>query len=81
MPILKHAKKKVRVDKRRVLVNKIIKTKVKKAVDGVRKTPSEESLKKAFSAVDRAAKRNVYHKRKADRLKARLAKLVGKKSK
>lgn len=80
MPILKHAKKKLRVDERRNGVNKIIKTKARKAIDRVRKDSSEESLTLAFSAIDRASKKNVYHKRKADRLKSRLSKLVAKKS-
>lgn len=80
MPILKHAKKKLRVDERRNAVNKIIKTKARKAIDRMRKGSSGEALSLAFSAIDRAAKKNVYHKRKADRLKSRLSKLIEKKS-
>lgn len=81
MPVLKHAKKKLRVDKRRQKVNKVVKTRAKKAIDQMRKEPGEKELKKVFSAVDRAAKKGVYHKRKANRLKARLTKLISKVSK
>jgi len=71
----------MRGDKRRNEVNKIVRTRAKRAIDRMRKEGGEEALRKAFSAIDRAAKRGVYHKGKADRLKARLSKLVKKDSK
>ncbi len=76
MPILKHAKKKLRVDERRARVNKKIRTKSRKAVKIARKEPSEGALRQAFSMLDRAAKRKILPKRRADRIKSRLSKLV-----
>lgn len=66
----------MRVDERRNGVNKIIKTKAKKATDAMRKEPNEANLRKAFTALDRAAKKNVYHEGKSNRLKSRLSKLI-----
>ncbi len=76
MPILKHALKKLRVDKRREKVNKRIKTKTKRAIKTFKEKPSEKSLGGVFSALDRAAKKKLIHKRKADRLKSRLSALL-----
>lgn len=78
MPVLPHAKKKQRVDERRRKVNQKVRTKAKRAIAAFRSEPSEELLGKAFSAIDRAAKKNVFHKGKADRLKARLSKVLAK---
>ena len=76
MPILKHAIKKIRVDKRRTLVNKKIKTKVKSSVKKMRLNPSGEALKSAFSALDRAVKKRVLPGGRVNRIKARLSKLI-----
>jgi len=79
MPITKSAIKKTRVDARRQRFNKVIKTKALKAIKSFRKDPKKNDLPSLFSAIDRAAKKRIFHKRKADRLKSRLSKLVGKK--
>jgi len=42
----------------------------------MKKDPGEKSLSKAFSQIDRAAKKNVIHKNKAAHLKAQLSKLT-----
>lgn len=78
MPILRHAIKKLRVDARRTQVNKRVRTITKKAVKSVRTDPSQESLKQAFSALDRAAKKRVIHGGKVNRLKSRLSRVVAK---
>jgi small subunit ribosomal protein S20 len=80
MPIIRSAKKKLRQDKKRTVVNLLVKKQVKFAVKEYRKHPSASLLQKAFSTLDAAAKKNVYHKNKADRLKSRLSKLMSQKS-
>lgn len=80
MPITKSAKKALRQSKRKAEVNKSIRTSVKRIVAKVRKSPNLENLKKAYSILDRAAKKKVIKKGKADRLKSRLTKLFNQKS-
>jgi len=79
MPITSSAIKKLRADKRKALVNKRIRTQALKAVKSFRAKPEKKSLAGVFSSIDRAAKKGIFHKKKADRLKSRLSKLVGKK--
>jgi len=76
MPILKNAKKALRVSKRKAEMNQPIKSQVKTVMDSVKKKPSAQTLSNAFSAIDRAVKRNIFHKKKAARLKSQMAKLV-----
>jgi len=78
MPILKHAKKKLRSDLVKKRINKIIKSKAVNLLDKARKEKGQKNLTAVFSALDRAAKRKIFHRRKADRLKSRLAKLITK---
>lgn len=79
MPITKSAIKKVRADERKRRFNKIVRTKALRAIKSFRKLPDKKNLPSLFSAIDRAAKKRVFHKKKADRLKSRLSKLVEKK--
>jgi len=74
MPITKSAKKKVRVDATRTEVNYRVRRSYKAAVKEVLEKKDAESLTKAYSELDMAAKRNIIHRNKADRLKSRLAK-------
>lgn len=74
MPITKSAKKALRRDRRRAVINKLIKEKLKKVISLARKKPSQETLKQATSALDQAVKKGLIHKNKASRLKSRLAK-------
>jgi small subunit ribosomal protein S20 len=76
MPITKSAIKKLRSDVKKAGFNKATKTKAKSAIDSFKKALSAETLAKAFSAVDKAAKKGVLKKGKADRIKARLSKKV-----
>lgn len=76
MPVIKQAIKKVRQDKRKTVINALRKGAYKKAVSAYRKSPSAEALKKAYVALDKAAKINVIHKNKASRLKSRLSKAL-----
>jgi len=76
MPITKSAIKKLRADKKKAIFNKATRTKAKSAIETFKGLLTLESLGKAFSAVDRAAKKGVIKKGKADRIKARLSKKV-----
>ena len=78
MPILKSAKKALRVSKRKNIVNRKLKSQVKTAVDQVKKDPNQKNLSLASSKIDRAVKKNLIHKNKAARVKSRLAKLKSK---
>ena len=75
MPILQNAKKALRVSKRKTIINRDIKSKMKSALDKVKKTPNKETLAAASSAIDRAVKKNLIHKNKAAHMKSRVAKL------
>lgn len=76
MPILKHAKKKLKQDKKRTIKNKKIKETYKSLVKKAKAGKSSDSLSKAFSAVDKAAKQNIISKNKAAHLKSALNKQV-----
>ena len=79
MPITSSATKKLRVDKRKTLINKKVRTQALKAIKLFRAKPEEKKLAEVFSNIDRAAKKGIFHTKKADRLKSRLSKLVVKK--
>jgi small subunit ribosomal protein S20 len=83
MPVIKSAIKKDRQDKKARAHNRVISDEYKKAVKAVRKfitagdnKKAEEALKKAYSTIDKAAKKNVLHKNNAARRKSRLAALL-----
>ncbi len=80
MPIIKSAKKRVKVARQATIRNAKTKRNLKTAVkafqtalkDGDKK--AGEALKAAQSAIDQAAKKNVIHKNKAARKKSQLSK-------
>jgi len=83
MPIIKSAKKALRQSKRRnernvAYKNKVIKTKkiIHKSLVAKEADKAKADLVVFFKAVDKAAKKKVIHKNKANRLKSRLAKKV-----
>jgi small subunit ribosomal protein S20 len=76
MPILKHAKKKLKQDKKRTVRNKKVKDLFKKLVKTAKVEKTAESLSKAFSAVDKAAKKNIIPANRAARMKSSLSKIV-----
>lgn len=76
MPITKSAKKALRQQRRKTLINDKIVVAYKKAIKTFRQKPTEALLSQTFSILDQAAKKNVIRKGKADRLKARLSRLV-----
>lgn len=76
MPITKSAIKKQRADEKKASFNKSTKTKTKTAIDTFKKALTAENLSKVFSMVDKAAKKGVLKKGKANRIKARLSKKI-----
>ena len=76
MPLTKQAIKKVRQDKRKTIYNVRVKKTYKQAVAAFRKNPTSKGISAVFSKLDKAAKTNIIHKNKADRLKSRLSKLI-----
>ena len=81
MPITKSAKKALRRDKRKQGYNKKAKRKAEQAIKAFNREPNQENLAAAYSAIDRAAKRNIYHQNKVARIKSKLAKKLPSSSK
>lgn len=71
MPIIKSAKKRVRIARKAAVRNSKTKRDLKAALKLFAKTPSAKSHAAAASTLDRAAKKRVIHKNKAARLKRR----------
>ena len=84
MPIIKSAKKALRVSKRRKLENDLVRAKIKSAVKGAKlsisakKEDANEKIQTLYKELDLAAKKNVIHKNKAARLKSRITKAANK---
>jgi len=78
LPITKSAKKALRRDKRKAKINKPIRLKVRDSIKKMRQSPTNKNLKSAYSSLDKAAKKKIVHKNKANRLKSRLSKLLKK---
>lgn len=76
MPVTQSAKKALRRDQRRKVVNERIRRRLKQALKQAQSNPSKKLLNQASSILDRAAKKKVIHPNKAARLKSRLAKLT-----
>jgi len=81
MPITVGAIRKQRTDKKKAVINTRTRGALREAVLQMRKKPSVANLTKLASQADRAAKKGVIHKNKANRLKSRLARLVKTKKK
>lgn len=81
MPVTKSALKALRKDKRKNIINKPLKTNYRVALINARKKPTPKNIEKAFSALDKAAKKGVIHKNKASRLKSKLSKSLKTKTK
>jgi small subunit ribosomal protein S20 len=74
MPIIKSAKKRVRVARRAAVRNSKTKRNLKSALKLFAKKPSTKALSEAQSTLDKAVKKGVVHKNKAARLKRQAAK-------
>ena len=83
MPIKKSAIKALSVSERRTAENRRYKKRVNEAVKAVVAAPAPEkaaSLSKAQAIIDKAVKRNVFHRNKGAHLKSRLAKVASDKA-
>jgi small subunit ribosomal protein S20 len=74
MPLLENAKKKLRQDKKRTARNNKVKKTYKSLIKVAKVEKTLETIGKAFSAIDKAAKQNLIHKNKAARLKSSISK-------
>ena len=74
MPIIKSAKKRMRVTEKATIRNSKTKRKLKSAVKLFNNNPSSELHANAQSRIDSALKKGVIHKNKAKRLKKRITK-------
>lgn len=81
MPLLANAKKALRVSKRKNTVNTRIRSRVKTFSDAFKKQPTAANLSAVFSAIDRAVKKNIFHRNKGSRMKSQLSKLLVSQSK
>ncbi|MBP9700050.1 30S ribosomal protein S20 [Candidatus Woesebacteria bacterium] len=79
MPITKSALKALRQSDRRTETNRPIRSRVKTSIDKLNETKTPDALSTAFSAIDKALKRNLLHRNKAARLKSKLSKVLSSK--
>lgn len=84
MPQHKSAAKRMRTSAKNAARNRPRMSKVRSAIKKVRTAPDKEAaaagLREAVSLLDRTASKGALHKRKASRLKSRLAKTVNAKA-
>jgi small subunit ribosomal protein S20 len=86
LPNIKSAIKRVKVNEKKNLRNRMIKTGVKTAVKKYKVSLGQDTaaagaqLRVTTSAIDKAAAKGIIHKNSANRKKARLAKLLAKAS-
>lgn len=80
MPSHISQKKRLRQNKRNNLRNRSIKSTIKTIAKKVNRAEKAEDIKenlsKVYSVIDKAAKKNVYHRNKASRLKSKIARSV-----
>lgn len=76
MPVTKSAKKALRRDRHRTIINLRRQRRYKEAVKIMRQKPSKNNLRQAQKELDKAVKTKLIHQNKAGRLKSRLNKLL-----
>jgi len=74
MPVTKTATRALRVSAKKKTVNDKLKDRLEITLRVAKKKPSAKTISEAFSAVDRAAKKNLMHKNKAARIKSQISK-------
>ena len=77
MPISLSAKKSLRKSLKNHKDNVSFKNRLKATVKEFLSKPTNEGLKGVYSILDKAVKKNIFHKNKSDRLKSRYYKKVG----
>jgi len=73
MPITTSAKKALRRDRSRTIVNRVLRTRIKTVMDAFEANPSPSNLVTLYSILDQASKHKIMHHNKAGRLKSRFA--------
>ncbi len=73
MPLLRNAKKALRSSLKKAQMNRRVKSQARTMMTSMRTKPTSEGLSAAFSAIDRAVKKHLFHKNKAARLKSQLS--------
>lgn len=73
MPVIQSAKKKLRQDRKRTIMNSKVKRELKDSIKDAVKNPTKKQMDTAYSMVDTAVKKNVIHPNKAARLKSQIA--------
>lgn len=76
MPVLQSAKKALRRDRRRALVNDRLRSRMRRLMFLAVDDPQPERTAEAYSEIDRAVKKHVIHRNTAARLKSRLVRAV-----
>ena len=76
MPVTKTAKRALRGSIKKEGVNKIILSKLDKALRMAKKTKTKKNIESAVSLTDKAVKKRTIHKNKAARIKSQLSKLL-----
>lgn len=74
MPNIKSAKKKLRQDKKKRVLNSVYKKKYREAVTSYVLKGTKDLLSKAFSLIDKSVKKGIMHRNTAARLKSKLGK-------
>lgn len=78
MPIGKSAKKSLRQALRNKKTNWDFKSKLKELIKTFLAKPTETAYVEAQSALDKAQRKNIWHRNKISRVKSQLAKKIGK---
>ena len=77
MPISLSAKKSLRKSLKNHKDNVSFKNRLKTIVKKFLTEPTNEGLREVYSILDKAVKKNIFHKNKSDRLKSNYSKKVG----
>jgi small subunit ribosomal protein S20 len=81
MPITRSAIKSLNQERKRRLHNQPIRDRIRMAMRKAKENGNSANVSSAYSLIDRAAKVNVIHTNKANRLKSRLQAFLKEKSK
>jgi small subunit ribosomal protein S20 len=80
MPIIKSAKKALRQTKKRTAANKARKRVLKAEIKKVSGSSDQKTVSQVYSMLDKLAKKHVFHKNKAARIKSKIAKSLSAKT-
>jgi len=76
MANIKSAKKRIEVTRKKTAVNKSQKSELNTFIKKYKMKPTQEGLSHVTSLLDKAVAANIIHQNKANRTKAKLAKLI-----